>query len=148
MGGKRVEGIAVEGIDGDRAYAAGVGLSRERSRTGGDVQDAPAIEAFIEQGVAYATGVLKIVLAQVDANSPAAGILSKAIQDLLTLSAVAYDAGAHPSLASGFQDVVSNLTALESAAGIKNVNSVATVGKVVNTLSAIVSALLAIVPTA
>jgi len=111
-------------------------------------KDAPAIETFIEQGVAYATGVLKIVLAQVDANSPAAGILSKAIQDLLTLSAVAYDAGAHPSLASGFQDVVSNLTALESAAGIKNVNSVATVGKVVNTLSAIVSALLAIVPTA
>jgi hypothetical protein len=111
-------------------------------------KNAPTVETFIEQGVAYATGVLKIVLAQVDANSPAAGILGKAIQDLLTLSAVAYDAGAHPSLASGFQDVVTNLSGLESATGIKNANSVATVGKVVNTLSAIISAVLAVVTAA
>lgn len=109
-------------------------------------KNAPAVEVFIEQGVAYATGVLKIVLAQVAAGSPAAGVLDKAIQDLLTLSAVAYDAGAHPSLASGFQDVVTNLSGLESATGIKNTNSVATVGKVVNTLSAIVSAVLTIKP--
>ena len=70
-------------------------------------KDAPTIEVFIEQGVVYATGVLKIVLSQMDAASPAAAIITKAIQDLLTLSAVAYDAGAHPTLASN--------TALEAA---------------------------------
>jgi len=104
--------------------------------------EAPQIETFIENGVKYATGVLKIVLSQVDANSPAAKIITTAVQDLLTLSAVTYDAGAHPSLASGFQDVVTNLGALETAVGIKNPATVATVGKVISTIAAIASALL------
>ena len=109
-------------------------------------KDAPTIEVFIEQGVVYATGVLKIVLSQMDAASPAAAIITKAIQDLLTLSAVAYDAGAHPTLASGFQDVVTNLTALENAVGIKSPNTVAIIAKVISTIGAIASALLALVP--
>ena len=104
--------------------------------------EAPAIETFIENGVKYATGVLKIVLSQVDANSPAAKIITTAVQDLLTLSAVVYDAGAHPSLASGFQDVVANLGALETAHGIKNPGTVATVGQVISTIAAIAASLL------
>ncbi|HUD73847.1 MAG TPA: hypothetical protein VMQ76_02155 [Terracidiphilus sp.] len=107
---------------------------------------APSVETSIENGVAWANGVLKIVLAQVDAGSPASTVIKKAIQDLLVLSAVSYDAGAHPTLATGFQDVITNLSGLETAVGIKNANTVATITKVISTLAAIVSALLAIVP--
>jgi hypothetical protein len=107
---------------------------------------APTIETDIENGVAYSTGILKIVASQVEAGSPAADIISKATQTLLTLSAVAYDAGAHPSLATGFQDVVKNLSGLETATGIKNANTQAAVSKVISTITSIVSALLAIVP--
>ena len=112
------------------------------------VKEAPAIEHYIEQGINYAVGVLKIVLAQVEAGSPAANILTKAIQDLLTISAISYDAGAHPSLGGLFQTVINNLSGIESVAGIKNANTVATITKVVNTLAAIVSAVLALTPVA
>ena len=107
---------------------------------------APTIETDIENGVSYSTKILKIVASQVEAGSPAANVISKATQDLLTLSAVAYDAGAHPTLASGFQDVVMNLGGLETATGIKNANTVATVGNVISTIASIASALLTIVP--
>jgi hypothetical protein len=107
---------------------------------------APTIETDIENGVSYSTKILKIVASQVEAGSPAANVISKATQDLLTLSAVAYDAGAHPTLASGFQDVVTNLGGLETATGIKNANTVATVGNVISTIASIASALLTIVP--
>lgn len=109
---------------------------------------APAIETDIEQGVKYAVGVLKIVASQVTPGSAAAGILSTAVQDLTTLSAVTFDAGAHPSLASGFQAVVDNLSGLEKATGIKSAGTVATVGKVISTLASIAEAVLAIVPAA
>lgn len=109
---------------------------------------APIIETFVENGVTYAVGVLKVIASQVDASSPAASIISKAISDLLTASAVVYDAGAHPSTASLFQDIVGNLSGLESAVGIKNANTVAIVGKVISTVGAIASAMLAIVPAA
>lgn len=109
---------------------------------------APTIETDIENGVKYSTGVLAIVSSQVDAGSPAAKIISTAVSDLKTLSAVAYDAGAHPTLATGFEDVVTNLSGLESATGIKNPNTVATIAKVISTLAAIAQAVLAIVPAA
>jgi hypothetical protein len=106
----------------------------------------PTIETDIENGVSYSTKILKIVASKVEPGSPAANIISKSIQDLLTLSAVAYDAGAHPSLAGDFQAVVTNLSGLETATGIKNADTVATVGKVISTIASIASALLAIVP--
>lgn len=104
--------------------------------------EAPTIETMIETGVKYATGVLKILLTRVDAASPAAKIITTAISDLLTLSAVAFDAGAHPSLASGFQDIASNLSALENATGIKNATTLGTVQKVISTIAALAAALL------
>ena len=109
---------------------------------------APTIEQSIESGCTYAVTVLKIVLTQVDAASPAAKIITTAISDLLTASAAAYDAGAHPTLATLFNDIVTNLGGLESATGIKNANTVATVGKVISTIAAIAQAVLAIVPAA
>lgn len=112
------------------------------------MKEAPTVEHYIEQGVTYATGVLKIVLAQVEAGSPAANALTKAIQDLLTVSAIAYDAGAHPSLGGLFQVVISDLSGIESLAGIKNANLITTISKVVSTLQAIVTAVLAIAPVA
>lgn len=109
---------------------------------------APTIERDVENGVSYATSVLTIVGSEVEAGSPAANIISTAISDLKTLSAVAYDAGVHPTLASGFQDIATNLGALESATGIKNANTVSTVAKVISTIGAIASAVAAIVPVA
>ncbi len=109
---------------------------------------APSVETFVENGSTYAVAALKIVAAQVTPGSQAAGILTKAIQDLLTASAVAYDAGAHPTLATLFQDVVTNLGGLETATGIKNSSTVATVGKVISTIGAIASALLQLAPVA
>jgi len=109
-------------------------------------KNAPTIETDIESGIKYATGVLGIIATQVTEGSTAANIISAAVQDLKVLSAVAYDAGVHPTLASGFQDVVTNLSGLETAAGVKNPSSVATVAKVISTLSAITQVVLAIVP--
>jgi DNA-binding FrmR family transcriptional regulator len=114
-------------------------LEQEFTKIEGNI---PAIETMIEVGVKYSVSVLKIVLSQVEAASPAAKILSTAIQDLLTLSAVAFDAGAHPSLATEFQAIVNNLAGLESATGIKNATTLGTVQKVVSTISAIAAALL------
>lgn len=107
---------------------------------------APTIETSIENGCKYAITVLKIVLSQVTAGSPAAAIINIAIQDLTVISAVAYDAGAHPTLGSLFNDVVTNLGGLEQATGIKNQNTIALVAKVISTIAAIAQAVLAIVP--
>ena len=109
---------------------------------------APTIEQSVEKGATYGVAVLKIVASQVTAGSPAAGIINTAIGDLLTASAVVFDAGAHPTVATLFQDIVTNLGGLETATGVKNPSTVATVGKVISTIAAIASALLNIAPIA
>jgi hypothetical protein len=110
------------------------------------MKDAPVIEHYIEQGVQYAVGVLKIILSQVESGSKAETVITKAIQDLLTVSAVAYDAGAHPTLGGMFQAIVNNLQGLEAAAGFKSANALATIAKVVSTLSAIAQVLIQLAP--
>lgn len=107
---------------------------------------APSIEQSVENGAKYAVTVLKIILPQVEANSPAAKIITTAMSDLLTASAVVYDAGSSPTAASLFQDVVTNLGGLETASGIKNPGTVATVGKVISTIGAIAAGLLNLAP--
>lgn len=107
---------------------------------------APSIEALTEAGAKYAVGVLTIVSAQVEPGSEAAKIISTALADIETASAVVYDAGAHPSVATLWQDIVGNLGALETATGIKNPGTVATVAKVISTLAALAQAFLAIAP--
>ena len=109
---------------------------------------APTIEKDAEAAFTYATTSLGIVAAQITPGSAAAGIISKAVADLKTASAVVYDAGAAPSVGILVNDVVTNLGGLEAATGVKSASTVATVGKVVSTLAALASAFLAIVPAA
>jgi hypothetical protein len=112
------------------------------------MKDLPVIEHYIEQGTNYAVGVLKIALSKVAPGSKAESVITKAIQDLLTANAVVYDAGAHPSVGGLFQAVVNDLSGLEAAMGFKNADTLATIAKVVQTLSAVVSVVLQIVPVA
>lgn len=109
-------------------------------------KNAPAFERTVEASAKYASGVLAIVASQVEPGSDAAKIISTALSDLKVASAVVYDAGAHPTAATLFQDIVSNLGGLETATGIKNPGTVATVGKVISTLSALASAFLTLAP--
>jgi hypothetical protein len=109
-------------------------------------KDAPTIERTAEAGFTYATTGLTIISAQLTAGSPAAQLVSKAISDLKVASATVYDFGASPTIAGLVQDVVSNLGGLESAAGIKNAGTVATVAKVISTLAALAEAFLAVAP--
>jgi hypothetical protein len=81
-------------------------------------KDAPKIEAYVENGATYAVATLKIVLAQVEPGSAAANAITLAIQKILTASAVVFDAGASPTVATLFQDVVSNLSGIESLAAV------------------------------
>jgi hypothetical protein len=111
-------------------------------------KNAPAIERTVEAAAKYATGILTIVGSQVEPGSDAGKIISTALSDVKVASAVVYDAGAHPSVASMFQGIASNLGGLETATGIKNPASVATVGKVVSTLSALASVFLTLTPAA
>lgn len=108
--------------------------------------EAPKIEQVADAGFKYATASLTIVLEQVGATSPAGSVISEAIKDITTLSAVVFDAGASPTVSGLIGDVVTNLSGLLSAGHISNAGSVATVTKVVSTLAALVSAFATLAP--
>jgi len=109
-------------------------------------KNAPTIERSAEATFTWATTGLTIIDTLLTAGSPAAGIVGKAISDLKVASATVYDFGASPTAGGLIKDVVSNLSGLESVAGVKNASSVATVGKIVSTLATLAEAFLAIAP--
>jgi len=109
-------------------------------------KEAPTIERDAEAGFNYATMGLTIIAQEVEPGSEAAKIISKAVSDIHVASATVYDFGASPTAGVFIQDVVKDLGSLEGAAGIKNANTVATVGKVVSTLAALAEAFLAVAP--
>ena len=107
---------------------------------------APTLEQTADAGFKYATVVLGIIVAQVPTGSEAEKVINEILSDLKVASAVVYDAGAHPNIGGLVQTIVTNLGALLSAGHISNAGTVSLITKVVNTLSALVSAFLAVAP--
>lgn len=107
---------------------------------------APTLEKDADAVFTYATTGLAIVASQLEAGSPAAVLVSKALADLKTASATVYDFGTSPTIGTFIQSIVSNLGGLEGLAGIKSATAVSTVGKVVSTLAALATAFLQIAP--
>lgn len=109
-------------------------------------KDEPTIEKDAEGAFSYATMGLTIIGQAVEPGSAAAKIISAAISKITVASATVYDFGANPTVGGTIKTIVSDLGALEGAAGIKNPATVATVAKVISTLAALAEAFLAVAP--
>lgn len=107
---------------------------------------APTLEQSAAAAFKYASVVIGIVVAQVPSGSEAEKILNEVLSDIKVASSVVYDAGAHPNVGGLIQTIVDNLSGLLAGSHISNAGTVSTVTKVVNTLSALVSAFLAVAP--
>ena len=109
-------------------------------------KEAPKLEKLADQSFVWAQAVLKVVLTQVGPTSDTGKVITEVLHDLSTASAVVYDAGANPTAGSLISDIVTNLSGLLSAGHVKDAGTLATITKVVSTLSVLVSAFVNVAP--
>ena len=108
------------------------------------VGKAPAVESVAASVLKYAGPALQIVVSA-EAGAPAGALVGKVLADaqagLAAASGLIYDFGASPTAGSVVASVQANLSNLLSAGHIVNPNSVATVTKVTDELSSLVTVL-------
>ncbi len=114
-------------------------------------KNAPKVESVLAATLKYAGPALQTVVTA-EAGSAAGALVGKVIEDaqagLVAASGLVYDFGATPTVGGVISSVQSNLSSLLSAGHVTNANSVATVNRVVNELSALVSAIPTTTPKA
>lgn len=103
-------------------------------------KNAPTVEALADHAFKYSVLGLKVVLAQVGPDTAAGKVISDVIKNLLTVSSVVYDVGAHSSLSGVLQTIVADLNSILDEAHIKNAATRGSIAKIIQTIEALVEA--------
>lgn len=107
-------------------------------------KEEPTLAALGDRVFPYVKGAVQIAL-QLEgqaALSPEAGVLLDTIHAKAdTAAALIYDFGANPTVSSAVADVQQNLSQFESVAGIKNPAAVSAIGKAVNGVAGLQTAI-------